>query len=112
VLRSDDHVRCPEERIGTGGVHFQLGVHPIDLEGDGGTFTAADPVALHELHRLRPVHAVQVGKQLVCVFGDLQHPLADVLANHRGSAPFALPFLHFLVGQAGFACLAPVDRGV
>ena len=74
---------------------------------------AADPVALHQPDRLRPVQRVQVGQQPVGVRGDPHHPLLQVALEHREVAALAAPVGgHLLVGQHGAQPGTPVDRGL
>ena len=70
-----------------------------------------DPVALHDLDLLGPVHAVQVVGQPVRVRGDPHHPLAQAAPEHREVAALGEPLVgDLLVGQDGAQPRAPVDR--
>ncbi len=76
-------------------------------------FAATDPVALHQLDRLRPIETVEVVDQAVGIGGDAHHPLAHVALEHRVVADVAAAlggdlFVREDCAEAG----APVDRGV
>ena len=113
MLRGYDHVRGTEEGVASCGEDLELSVgiilKALYLEEHRCAFGFSDPVALHELDALRPVHQVQVIQKPLCIGRDLQDPLADVLFLDLSSAAFALAFLDFLVGQSGLAVGAPVD---
>ncbi len=77
-----------------------------------GAFAAADPVALHGAHPLRPARKpVEVAQQLVGVGGGAQVPLVELALLDRGVlvAP-AHPARHLLVGQHGGALGAPIHQ--
>jgi hypothetical protein len=109
MLRGDYHIGCTEEGVASRGVHLEhfVGVH--QLEPHTRAFAATDPVALHALDGIGPVERIEVIEQPVCVGGDPEYPLTDILACHMGSTPFALAFLDFFVGKAGQTVRAPVD---
>ena len=69
----------------------------------------ADPVSLHLLYLLRPVQLVQIIQQTVCICGDLQHPLTQILLGNRGAAALAAAVDNFLVCQTGLTGRTPVD---
>ncbi len=90
VLGREHHVGGAEERVGAGGEHGDLdALVLLDRERDLGTDAAADPVALHQLDRLRPVEQVEVGEQAIGVGGDAQHPLRERSPEHRVVAAVA-----------------------
>ena len=108
VLGRDDHIRGAEQGVGTSGIDRHLVAH-IGVEGDlcaGGT---ADPVALLDLHALNIVHIIQIVDQPLGILGDLQHPLALLLADDLAAAALAHAVDHFLVSQHALAACAPVD---
>ena len=81
------------------------------LEADPRAGRAADPVALHQLQRVRPVQPVQVGQQPVGVGGDPHHPLLERAPEHGEVAPLGAPVGgDLLVGQHRAQAGAPVDR--
>ena len=83
-----------------------------DAEGELRALGAADPVALHDAHALRPASELRldVVHQLLSVVGDLDEPLPEVLLGDGGMAAPAVPAVHhLLVGQDGAAGPAPVD---
>ena len=109
MLRGDDHISGTEQGIGTGGVHRDLVAH-IGLERHLGAGRAADPVALLDLHALDVVHIVQIVDEPLGIGGDLQHPLALLLADDLAAAALAHAVDHFLVGQHALAAGTPVHR--
>ena len=126
VLGGHHHEGSAEERVRTGGVHGELSggllrgaacgagrlSQALDGEGDVGTLGAADPVALHGLDLLGPVHGVQVLGQAVTVGGDAHHPLAQVALEDGVVATLGTALAgDLLVGQHRAQAGAPVDRG-
>ncbi len=82
-----------------------------DGERDPGTLAAPDPVALHGLDLLRPVHAVEVVGQAVGVGGDAHHPLAQVGLEDGVVAALGPAVVgDLLVGQHGPQAGGPVHR--
>ena len=111
MLRRQHHVGGAEDRVRAGGEH--LDGLALTREPDPRTGRPADPVALHLLQRLGPVHAVQVGQQAVGVGGDPHHPLGQRAPEHREVAPLrAAVGGDLLVGQHRAQPGAPVDRGL
>ena len=97
--------RVVKTRIGVAGV--------FEVEIDFGAFRAADPVALHGEHALRPAafELRHVVEQLVGVIGDLEEPLLErALLDRRVFMPPAAAVHHLLVGQHGGALRTPVDQ--
>ena len=83
----------------------------FDHEVDPGALGAADPVALHGQHPLRPaidkiIHVVQ---QPLGVLGDLEVPLGQQSLGHHRAATLAQPGDHLLVRQDRLVLRAPVD---
>ena len=108
VFRADDHVGAAEQRVGAGGVdgqHIAGGGVKVDL----GAVAAADPVFLLGRNALNVIQAVQVVDQAVGVGGDLEHPLALDLVDHRAAAALTDAVDDLLVGQHDFAAGAVVD---
>ncbi len=82
----------------------------LDREHDVGAVAATDPVALHDLDRLRPVERVEIGQQPVGVLGDAQHPLLQGALVDGIVAALAPPLRgDLLVGEHGPERGAPVD---
>ena len=82
-----------------------------DGHAELGTFGAADPVALHRLHALGPVQAVEGVEQLVGVLGDPEEPLLEVATLDDVARPLAGAVgKDLLVGEHRVASRAPVDR--
>ena len=112
MCRSYRDIGHPHQGIGTGGVYTQgraIGQGEIKVH----TFRAANPVALHGAHLLRPlVQFVQVIEQLVGVSGDLDKPLVNFPALYGIVTAPAAAVHHLLVGQHGLVGLAPVHLGL
>ena len=118
VLGGHDHEGGAEEGVGAGGVDAQRRVLLVALSGPGdgeghlGALGASDPVALHELDLLGPVHGVQVLGEAVAVGGDAHHPLAQVaLEDGVVAALGAALGGDLLVGEHRAQAGAPVDGG-
>ena len=141
MLRCDDHVGRPKERVGPSRVNPQdvlvrlagiaaqfsiaeptlvlalirfavIAAGHTDEEVDLGAGAAADPVSLQGLDALGPVERFQIIFEPIGVGGDPQHPLSQRDSNDRMAASFADAALHFLVGQHGTEFRAPVDGGL
>ncbi len=70
----------------------------------------SDPVFLGSFDTLNIVNAVQTVDQLVCILGDLQHPLALYFADNRASAALAHAVYNFLICKTYLTGGTPVDR--
>src|SRR5271167_1337155 len=82
-------------------------------EGELSAFAAADPVALHQLDRLRPIDAVEIFEQAIGVLGDLDVPLLEIfLGDGVVGMPPAASVDDLLVGENGLALVAPPLRAV
>ena len=81
----------------------------IEREADMQSLRAADPVALHDAHFLRPaVEAVERLQQILGKFGDAEVPLRHLaLLDQRARAP-AAAVDHLLVGEHGAIDRIPV----
>ena len=119
MLGGHHHEGGAEEGVGAGGVDAQRRVllgaltGPEDGEGHLGALGASDPVALHELDLLGPVHGVQVFGEAVAVGGDAHHPLAQVALEDREVAALGATIRGDLfVGQDRAQAGAPVDGGL
>ena len=111
VLRRQHHVGGAEQRVRPGGE--DLDVTRGRAEPGPRTGRPADPVALHQRHRLGPVDGVQVVDQPVRVRRDAQHPLGQRPPVDREVAPLAPPLRgDLLVRQHGAQARAPVDDRV
>ena len=84
-------------------------VRLTETKPDPCPFTAADPVALHLFHVLRPIKLIEPGQEPLSVGGDAQHPLTHRLADHLIAAALALAVYHLLIGQHRAQRRAPVD---
>ncbi len=111
MLGGDSQEAHAHQRVRTGGIHAQRGAVTFDLELDLEAFRAADPVALHGLHRIRPaVKVLQLVEQFLGVVGDLQEPLRNLaLLDQRTGTPSAT-LDDLLVGQHGLVDGVPVDQ--
>ncbi len=111
MLRRQDEEGRSEERVGPGREDGQLLPAPLDAEHDARALRAADPVALHRQHALRPVlqqaHLVQ---QCVCIVGDPEEPLRQALRLDLGPAALTAAVDDLLVREHGLVDRAPLDR--
>ncbi len=71
---------APKRGVRTGGEHADGVLAILHLEVDLGPTALADPVALHLLDALGPVHRVQAFEQTFGVVGDAQQPLLQEAA--------------------------------
>ncbi len=113
MLAGDGDEGDAHQGVGAGGEHGQRRGLAFHREVDLQTLAAAQPVALHGLHRVGPARQrVQAVQQLLRVVGDLQEPLRDLaLLDHRAGAP-AAAVDHLLVGQHGVVDRVPVHHRV
>ena len=111
MLGREHHEGRAEQRVGSRREH-------LDVARWGGkahacAMRAADPVALHQLDRLRPIESVEVVDQAVGIRRDAHRPLAHVALKHRIVADVAAALCrHFLIGEDRAETWAPVDRCV
>ena len=100
-----------EERVRPGREDRQLLAGSGDTEDHARALGAADPVALHRQHALRPVlERVHLVEQRVGVVGDLEVPLRQVLGLDLGAAALAVAVDHLLVREHRLVDRAPVDQ--
>ena len=119
VLGGDDHEGRTEQRVGARRVNVQ-GVEggaglarAGHVEAHGRALGAADPVALHRAHLLRPVDRVEVVGQALAIGGDAHHPLAQVALEDREVAALGAAIRgHLFVGEDRAQARAPVDGGL
>ncbi len=112
MLRREHHERYAEDGVGARGekADFFTGV-PGHREGKFRAFAAPDPVALHQLDRLRPVDPIEIGEQSIRVVGDLDVPLLEVfLADRIVGVPPAASVDDLFVGEDRAALVAPPLR--
>ena len=108
MLGRQNHVGCAEQSIGTSGEDGDIiaqGRAEAHLCAGGAT----DPVALLRLHTVDEVYLIQIIQQTLSVFGDLQHPLALLLADDGAAATLTGIVHHFFVGQHALTGGTPVD---
>ena len=92
------------------GVDGQRVVVTVHIEGDFHAFRAANPVALHRFHGVRPViQIIQVAQQFVSVSGDFDEPLRDLFTLNFGIATPAAAVDNLFVRQYGLVVWAPVN---
>ena len=101
VFRRQDHIGRSEQGVGTGRKHGNRSPAFGQLEPYLRSLRAADPVPLHFLERLAPVHLFQPLQQAFGIGGDPQHPLPHRFPNDRKIADFASAVDHFLVRENG-----------
>ena len=119
VLGGHDHEGRTEQRVGARRVNVQ-GVEggaglarAGHVEAHGRALGAADPVALHRAHLLRPVDRVEVVGQALAIGGDAHHPLAQVALEDREVAALGAAIRGDLfVGEDRAQARAPVDGGL
>ena len=109
VLGGEHHIGGAKEGVRPGGVDHD-GVAGGGLEGDLRAGGAADPVLLLGLDPLDEIQPVQIVDEALGVLGDLEHPLALLLADNGGAAALAHALHYLLVGQHALAGGAPVHR--
>ena len=111
VLRREHEEGGSEERVGPGREDGQILARPLDGEDDARALGAADPVALHRQHPLRPLleqlHLVEQG---VGVVGDLEEPLRQALRLDLRAAALAAAVDHLLIGEHRLVDRAPIDQ--
>ena len=110
MLGGEHHVRRTEQRVRTRGVHADHAA--IGAKIDLGSFTAADPVALHLLDGRRPVQELEVLDEPVGIGGDAQQPLAEGDADDGMVAALGAALDDLLVGEDRAERLAPVHRNL
>ena len=110
MLRGEYHVRNTEQGIRACGIDSQLLRFIFQGEINLCSVGTSDPVFLGSFDTLNIVNAVQTVDQLVCILGDLQHPLALYFADNRASAALAHAVYNFLICKAYLTGSTPVDR--
>ena len=108
MLRRDNHVGCAEQRVRTGSIYRQRIAFRC-LEIYFRARRTADPVFLLGLDALDIVNIVQIINQTLCVFGNLEHPLALILADNLAAAALANAVDNFFIRQYTLTAGAPVD---
>ncbi len=110
MFRSHDTIRRSKQCITTRREHRKLFIVSIDLEDDIRALRFTDPVSLHFLCRLRPVHELKIIQKLFGIIRDLQDPLTHRLANDRIAAALALSINDLFVGEDRLQFRTPIDR--
>jgi hypothetical protein len=113
MLGGDGDIGRTHQRVRSRGEHADRFIAVGDVEADLQALGAPDPVALHDLDRIRPArHRIQSFQQLRGIVGDLEKPLRDLaFFHHRTRAP-AAAVNHLLVGKHGLVHRIPVDHRV
>ena len=114
VIGRERHEFRAEQSVRPRGEHLDLaGRIAGQSEADQQPLRAADPIALHQPHLLRPaVERVERGEQIVGVCADAQEPLGQLaLLDQRAGAP-AAPVDHLLIGEHGVIDRVPIDLGL
>ena len=110
MFRRQDDESDTVNRVRTRRVDGYFFLQAGNVEAEFQAFTAADPVLLHSLDAFRPARQeFQIVEQAVCVVGDFEEPLFQVLFDDRCVAAPAFAFDDLFVGQYGVAFFAPVD---
>ena len=110
MLGSELDRSCSKDRVDTSGENRDLLARLGDLEVNLRSLAAADPVALHSAHFLRPAFEfVQVAKQFIRVAGDTQEPLLQITLLYGSFFVSPAAAVHdLLVCQNGRALRTPV----
>ncbi len=119
MIGRDRHEFRAEQRVRAGRIDFKFArsrlalqrakTRRIDDEPDHQPFRAADPVALHEAHLLRPaVERVEALEEILGIVGDPQEPLGELALFDRGARAPAAAIDHLLVGEHGVIDRVPV----
>ena len=115
MIGRDGHELGAEERVRPGGVDLEVlsradGPIDIKLEPDPQALRAADPVALHQPHLVRPARQrLKPVVQILGEFGDLEEPLREFARLDDGTRAPSSAVDHLLVGQHGVVDGIPVD---
>ena len=110
MLRAENHEGCTIEGVRAGRINLDLLIPAFNREINLRTVALADPVGLHLFDLFRPVKTIQAFQKTVCIFRDLQHPLAQILLGHSSSAALAAAVDNFFICKNRFAGRAPVQR--
>ena len=114
MIRCDRHELRAEQRIRPRGEHVEFGFarwrrFRIEREADEQSLRAADPVALHDAHFLRPaVERVDRVEQVLRVVADGEEPLRQFALFDQCAASPAAAVDHLLVGEHGIVDRIPV----
>ena len=111
MLGREHEERRAEQRVRAGREDREVHLRLLAVEDHLRALGAADPVALHRDHPLRPgLQQLEVLQQPVGVVGDLEEPLLELADHDRRAAALAASVDHLLVGQHGLVLRAPLDR--
>jgi len=114
MFRREHQIGGSEQRVlpGREDGHFVFTTPtlPFDDERHFRALGLADPVALKQLDRLRPIEILQLVDEPLGVSGDPQIPLPQGPA--LDGVPLGFPFLDFLVGQHRPQIRGPVHRNL
>ncbi len=110
MFRGQHHVGGTKQSVRPGCEDTNFGATVFNGKVDLSALTLADPVLLHFDDRFRPVQLIKVIQEPFCVCRNFKHPLYHIALGHGAAAAFALSAGCFLIGQAGLALRAPVNR--
>ena len=110
MFRRYYHIGNAEQRIRSGGVNAQLLVFSGECKVYFRTLGLTDPVLLGNLDALDIIYGIQSLDQLVCIFSNLQHPLALDLTDDFRTTTLADTVDYFLICQTYLTGGTPVDR--
>src|SRR5690606_18389861 len=109
MLGCEHDERAAKERIRPRRIHLD-GVAAIHgLKANLRAFTSADPLDLHRPRRARPFGEIEALEELIGVFGDAQHPLADGNPHHGVTTALTQSVYDLFVGKDGAERRTPVD---
>ncbi len=114
MLGRDAHEARAEKRVGPGRVDLEhvaeIAGRFRHLEANERALAAADPVALHGAHLVRPiVERIERIEQVLRVVGDLEDVLRQFALLDDGAGAPAAPIDDLLVGQHRVVDRVPVD---
>ena len=109
MLRRNYHKGHALDRVGAGRIYGQFFIQGRNIKTEFQTFTAADPVFLHDLYTFRPAgDLLQILQQFIRIIRNFKEPLAQLFFMNFVLAAPAFSVFYLLVGQYGIAVVAPV----
>ena len=106
---SENDVGHAEYGVRSRGEHFERQIFADYFELHFSAVTSSDPVLLHEFGLFGPIEFVDAIEKFVCVRGDFEEPLIEILVSDLTAASFAHAALRLFVGKNGVAGRTPVD---
>ncbi len=110
MLRRNYHIGSAKQGIRTGCIYGKLLVNSDKLEINLRTLGTANPVFLGNLNLLDVIDLIQIVNQLLCILGNLEHPLAFNLTDNLASAALTYTVNNLFVGKTDLTGGTPVNR--